>query len=239
MKEDIGDPKKLFSELNYFRTNHSKLLKQRVISPKQLHNSKTNINEMLKKLNMVLLGQAGLADGPAHLRELHALQEKITNFRNKNIPLDLRKEVGQHFHSIFTATPRDDYQDLLDKYYVSRQTPKISKKQKKAFKMPKIFNPSQPMQDNRKSETERQGGGDIKRVRVAQKTMSKLTFFHRRLVRAQPINAGLKKARTELVRKLHKQISAMDSSEQLNAKTLKKMKKLQAQAGQFLRNNVM
>ncbi|XP_048489292.1 uncharacterized protein LOC105390218 [Plutella xylostella] len=239
LKEDIGDPKKLFSELNYFRTNHSKLLKQRVISPKQLHNSKTNINEMLKKLNMVLLGQAGLADGPAHLRELHALQEKITNFRNKNIPLDLRKEVGQHFHSIFTATPRDDYQDLLDKYYVSRQTPKISKKQKKAFKMPKIFNPSQPMQDNRKGETERQGGGDIKRVRVAQKTMSKLTFFHRRLVRAQPINAGLKKARTELVRKLHKQISAMDSSEQLNAKTLKKMKKLQAQAGQFLRNNVM
>ncbi|CAH2218583.1 jg13579 [Pararge aegeria aegeria] len=95
LKSDLGDPMALYRELVYLQNRHQQLLKQKFISPQQLSNNKNNINTMLKKLNMVLLGQAGLADGLGHITALHVLQEKLINFRQKHIPTTMREKIDR------------------------------------------------------------------------------------------------------------------------------------------------
>ncbi|XP_072936868.1 uncharacterized protein [Epargyreus clarus] len=248
LKEDLGDPQALFKELNYLQSRHHHLMKQKSINPKQLSNNRTNMNSLFRKLNMVLLGQAGLADGPKHLNELCTLLEKITNFRQKIIPPQLREEIGQHFHSIFTSTPREDYADLLSKYYVSRKTPAFSKNKKNdRFNLnlkPKQNKNINPMwQNNANARNNPISGANIAsgmnskvmKPRV-ENTINKLIFYRRRLLHARPIDAVLKKTRTTLVQQLHSHITSLDRHPNLSPKTLKKTRKIQEQAQLFLAN---
>lgn len=242
LKEDLGEPKSIYKELNYLQARHLQLLSQKVISSTQLSNNRDNINEMLKKLNMVLLGQAGLGGGSKHLCELYSLQERLINFRNKNISAELRKEIGKHFHCIFTAVPRDNYNELLKSYYASRPT---KRKKEKAFRLnpkKKKFN-TIPLQQKKVPGKEEKVGGNIVetinptvRKPLVEKTRKKLVFYHMRLLNARPIDPVLKKTRIDLVRKLHSHIASIGRNTNTSSKALKKIKKIQAQAQLFLNN---
>ena len=240
LKEDYGDPSALYKELTYLQNRHQNLLKQKVISPQQLHNNRGNINDMLKKLNMVLIGQAGLADGTAHVSELYSFQEKLMNSRQKTIPNNLRKEIGQHYALIFTALPRNDYLDLLKMYHMSKQTTVMRRKKKKALKLnPKINRlkikvnsiPTQPIQNGIKEKRDEPKGRCSDPL-----VMKRLAFYHRRLMSAQPDGVALKKARSDLVRRLHTSIASLYMKDKLSSKRMKKVKKLQEQAQLFLSN---
>lgn len=246
LKDDLGDPKAIWNELNYLQNRHQQLLKQKVISPKQLNNNRTHINDMLKKLNMVLLGQAGLADGSKHLSELHSLHEKLTNFRQKTISLDLRKEIGEHYHTIFTAIPRNDYAELLKMYYVTKkqikiknnnmQKPQVGGKKRKKQKK-KAPAQSGPTSGNTANET----GKYVRKEqnvhsRESPGFMAELAACHRKMMQSRPADGLLKKTRVELCRKLHGYIVSLFRKEQIPSKTMKKMRKVHEQARNFLSN---
>lgn len=238
LKSNLGEPKDLYKELVFLQNRHQQLLKQKIVSPKQLSNNKDNINGMLRKLNMVLLGQAGLADGSKHLTELQQLQEKLTNFRQKNIPTSLREEIGEHFHCIFTAIPRDDYADLLTKYYRSKQYPAFKKKKyDKLTKSPKAnpkkssnsmfttYSVNKAIKEKMNEESE---------LPAIEKTKNKLVSYHKRLLCTKPNDSVLKKTRIDLIRKLYFNIGLMDTMTHLSSRALRKMKKIQEQAQMFL-----
>lgn len=235
LKKNLGEPKDLYKELVFLQNRHQQLLSQKIISPQQLSNNKDNINSMLKKLNMVLLGQAGLGDGSKHLSELQTLQEKLTNFRQKNIPASLRQEIGEHFHHIFAAIPRDDYVDLLGKYYRAKQIQSSLKKKKfdKLIKTPKktfntVFSPQNV------NKVIKEGINEPNEVPSREKTKSKLVFYHKRLLCTKPNDSVLKRKKNELLQKLYFNIGLMDTRAHISSKTLKKMKKVQEQAQLFL-----
>lgn len=240
LKEDYGDPSALYKELTYLQNRHQSLLKQKVISPQQLHNNRGNINAMLKKLNMVLIGQAGLADGSSHVSELYSFQEKLMNSRQKTIPNNIRKEIAQHYALIFTALPRNDYLDLLKMYHMSKQSTVMRRKKKKALKLnPKINRlkmkvnsiPTQPIQNGIKEKRDEPTGPC-----TDPHMMNKLAFYHKRLMSAQPNGVALKKTRSDLVRRLHTSIASLYSKQKLSSKNMKKVRKLQEQAQLFLSN---
>lgn len=249
LKEDIGDPTLLYKELMYLQNRQQQLLKQKVVNPQQLTNNRGHINQMLKKLNMVLVGQAGLAHGSEHVSELYSIQEKLMNLRQKTIPTELRKEIGQHYTTIFTAFHRNDYTDLLKMYHMPKTT-SSSKKDKKEkrqerMKLLKInrlmkkvnsipTQQIQPIQNGNKENV-----GKAKEVATASKhpiMLQKLVFYHKRLMSARPTGGPLKKTRLELVRKLHSYIASMFRKEHLSSKALKKIRKTQEQAQLFLAN---
>ncbi|XP_075976815.1 zinc finger CCHC-type containing 7 [Anticarsia gemmatalis] len=240
LKEDLGDPSALYKELMYLQKRHQQLLKQKIVNPKQLTSNRGHINQMFKRLNMVLLGQAGLADGSEHLTELYSFQEKLMNSRQKNIPAELRKEIGQHYMSIFTPLPRDDYMDLLKKYH---QESLLTKKKKKALKLKPKVNRLQKKVSS--IPTQQIQNGNTEKNVVAKKEVSpninphlmqKLAFYHKRLQSARPTSAALKKTRLDLVRRLHSSIASMFRKEKISSKAFKKMKRTQEQAQLFLAN---
>ncbi|XP_032527167.2 uncharacterized protein LOC116777618 [Danaus plexippus] len=242
LKKDLGDPKTIYKELTYLQNKHQQLINQKVISPKKLSNNRDNINLMLRKLNMVLLGQAGLADGSTHLKELYSLQEKLSNFRQKNIPTSLREEIGEHFHCIFAAIPRDDYIELLSKFY-NKPVITFKKKNDRSFKVSpkpnqKTLNPIQNIQRNvsvvKDDTKENNVANDTSQLTAA--TKNKLVFYHRRLLRSRPMDAVLKKTKSELLRKLHFNLALLGDKAHISSKALKKMRKIQEQAQLFLNN---
>lgn len=254
LKDDLGDPEQMYKELNYLQKRHTDLMKQKIINPKQLSNSRDNINEMLKKLNMILLGQAGLADGSTHLNELLALQDKLIKYRQKNISAELRQEIGEHYRCIFTAVARNDYGDLLKKYRVIKMSQRVFKKKKKdnTFKvniMKKkripVVNPQQPKSPaNETTEPPQQEvaavietkSSQLRAHRVA-KTKNKLVFYHRRLTDTRPNSSALRKTRLELVRRLHCYIASLHTADStFRNKTLKKIKIVLRQSEAFLDN---
>ncbi|XP_028178774.1 uncharacterized protein LOC114366192 [Ostrinia furnacalis] len=245
LNDDLGDPKAIWNELNYLQNRHELLLKQKSVSATQLSNNRTHINEMLKKLNMVLLGQAGLADGPKHLSELQSLHEKVTNFRQKNVSIDLRKVIGQHYHTIFTAIPRNDYAELLKKYYVTKkqlkpkknkmQKPQVGGKKRKKSRRGLMG----PPQTGPNSETNANEGGNFVTINNAHSknpnsVIGELALCHKKLIKTRPVDAILKKQRGELCRKLHSYISSCTMRGQISSKTLKKVRKIHHQAQVFL-----
>lgn len=253
LKKDLGDPEQMYKELNYLQNRHVELTKQKFINPKQLSNNRDNINEMLKKLNMILLGQAGLADGSKHLNELFALQDKLIKYRQKNITTELREEIGEHYHSIFTAKPRNDYGDLLKKYQVARTPQPVFKQKKKdkAFKInlkkmkkfrgvtpQQVKSPPKATTEPPKNEvaTATENKNPQARGFLVEKTKNKLVFYRRRLMNARPNDSVLKKTRVDLVRKLHSYIASLHRNANTSSKALKKMKKVQKQAQVFLNN---
>ncbi|CAH0592810.1 unnamed protein product [Chrysodeixis includens] len=252
LKEDIGDPTLLYKELMYLQNKHQQLLKQKVISPQQVSNNRALINKMLKKLNMVLVGQAGLAHGSEHVNELYSIQERLMNLRQKFIPIELRKEISEHYATIFTAFPRNDYMDLLKKY----NTPKpviLSKKEKrekrqermKLLKVNKMMKKANSIPTQQIQPIEMIQNGNKENVAKPKEAASalkhpimlqKLVFYHKRLLHQRPTGGPQKKTRIDLVRKLHSYIASMFRKENLSTKALKKMRKVQEQAQLFLAN---
>ncbi|XP_023944061.2 uncharacterized protein LOC112050131 [Bicyclus anynana] len=241
LKADLGDPNALYKELVYLQNRHQQLLKQKVISPQQLSNNKSNINVMLKKLNMLLLGQAGLADGSRHLTALHVLREKLINFRQKQIPITMREEIGEHYNCIFTAYPRDNYVDLLNMFYSRKRTETMKKRQNnKIFKKLKYnqkIKMNIQLQQNVNNTNNDNGQNESSVMTpVMAKAKKQLQFYHKKLLRTKPMDMVQKKRKTELIHKLHLQIASIEKASPTSKKQLKKMKKVQEQAQLFLSN---
>ncbi|KAJ2948201.1 hypothetical protein O0L34_g10011 [Tuta absoluta] len=253
LEKDVGEPNGLYKELNYLQNRHHKLLNAKVISGTQLENSRNHINAILKKLNMVLLGQAGLAGGSKHIKALHVLQTKLVNCRDKTISNQLRQDIGQHFQCIFTACPRNDYCQLLQSYNTLPNAKKTQNKKKtinlnaKAKKVDTI--PPQNQQknhqkngfntsiENSKPDVVQNNGPNFKKPQTERPiAVSKLYFFRKRLLKARPSDSVLKKTRLELVRKLHTFINLLGANPNTSAKNLKKIRKVQDQAQLFLNN---
>ncbi|KPJ11990.1 hypothetical protein RR48_03593 [Papilio machaon] len=244
LNEDLGDPKDIYKELTYLQNHHQQLLKQKQISPKQLSNNRDNLNDVIKKLNMILIGQAGLANGSKHLRQLRILKEKLTSFRQKYIPTKMRSEIGEHYHYVFTALPREDYNDLLNKYYAVKKKLITFKKKnnEKSMKLGpaivrKKLNRSWQKKNSKVEVNEADDGNTKKSL---DQTMNKLVFYHRRLMCAKPHDNVLDKTRVELVNKLSSHISSLGQDCNKSPKSLKKMRKrmrvTQEQAQLFLTN---
>ncbi|KOB72209.1 Zinc finger CCHC domain-containing protein 7 [Operophtera brumata] len=234
LKQDLGDPKAMHKELTFLQNRHDKLLKQKVINPTVLSHSRTNINNMLKKLNTILLGQAGLANGSNSVNELYSYKEKLSTFRGNTISMALRRDIGKHFHSIFSPNAREDYSELLKKYDLSKPTVKLAKRKKKD----KSFMPSPklkkltsiPSQEDNGQNT----GPGVQNNTQKSIQMKKLMFYHQRIRKAKPKGTVHKKTKVELVRKLHTYMASMFQRQKLSSKALKKVKKAQEEAQNFL-----
>ncbi|XP_063616352.1 uncharacterized protein LOC134789684 [Cydia splendana] len=202
LKNEIGDPKAIFKELTYLRNRHQTIKKQKAISPVQLSKNRAKLDEMLKKLNMVLLGQAGLAGGAEHLYALQSLQDKIINIRNPKVPPPLRSEISQHYRVIFTPMARNDYPDLVKKFYTTRpltlkknspgknkkkKKKRIDQQQKPVLTVKEIVN-IQPTDFNPMSIiAEQRSRLKSPREKVINLT-KKLSWFYSRLLKNQPRN---------------------------------------------------
>ncbi|CAG9796338.1 unnamed protein product [Diatraea saccharalis] len=250
LNSDLGDPEAMYEELNYLQNRHEQLLNQKVISTEQLLNNKRNINGMMKKLNMVLLGQMGLAGGKGHLSELYSLQKKITNVRKKTVPLNLRIAVGMHYRTIFTPLPREDYADLLIKCSKKRhktlhiknkvqfgakkrnRTRKNSAGLVRSLPVPPVL--KQPVQKGNQTPVVPEFHSQPSTKRPL--AVGKLVFYHKRIVNSRPADGALRKERTNLVRNLHSQIACLKKNENISPKAMKKVKKIQARAQMFLSN---
>lgn len=237
LKQDFGDPKVIHKELTYLQNRHEKLLKQKVINPTVLTHSRTNINNMLKKLNTVLLGQAGLANGSSSVRELNSYLEKLSSHRGNTISMRMRNEIGEHFHSIFSPNARDDYSELLKRYDLLK--PKInlerSKKDNQFMTNSKLKKINRiPSKQDDTENTESGPHND------AQKSIQvkKLMFYYQRLRKAKPKGTDDKKAKDNLIGKVRSSIASMFQNEELSPKTMKKIKRAQEEAQYFLSANV-
>lgn len=227
LSQEIGDPKKLFRELTYLQNQHEFLLKQKIINSTQLVHNRNNTNGIIRKLNMVLLGQAGLANGCVHLRKLHSLHERLATWTQKYLSKDIRHEIGRHYHYIFTICPRDDYHMLMNMYYSQR---KLIAKQNhfQHIQTPMLM----------KSDIEKAVRLKAPSLNPAvAKILSISTFTYERLMKTHPSSVGLRKRRLRLLRLLQDQLMLISSEAQVSPKAIKRLRKLRQQS-QLLLDNV-
>ncbi|KAL7733229.1 hypothetical protein ACLKA6_004736 [Drosophila palustris] len=71
-----------------------------------------------RQLNMILFGQAGLANGSMHLDQLLVILKRLVEEHSPdgNAPQALRNEIEEHWHVIFGPLPHADYESLLKTY---------------------------------------------------------------------------------------------------------------------------
>lgn len=232
LQKELGDPKSIFKELTFLQNQKQKLLTRKDINPKQMSNNRNHINRQLRALNMVLIGQAGLADGTQHLNELHMLQQKLKNSKEMLISPEERMEILEHYSSIFGPIYRDDYTELLNLYYKSSSVYKKRNKEASLQVVPtekRVMSiPSQPAKNELGEYKHEKLSGFDKNTNIKKK----LTFYRRRLLNARLTGAELKKKRGALVRRLHSFIASTNAN--LTSKKLKKIKKIQEQIQMFL-----
>ncbi|XP_053611205.1 uncharacterized protein Zcchc7 [Plodia interpunctella] len=249
LNDDLGEPKELYKRLTYLQKQHRILLKQKVISPDKLSNSTDDMKKVLKKLNMVLLGQAGLANGRQSLTKLYALQQRLIQQSENKLPTKLRKEIAQHYQSIFVAIERNDYLELLQKYQGINETPIFSPKRNRNNRFDLEHNkaenneinnsisPRSPKLAMLNSTPENTPISDTNSLnKVPSGTLRILLSYRKRLQNACLNTKNQKTRRATLVRKLHALISCLYRKERVNAKTAKKMKRIQFETRQFLTN---
>ncbi|XP_045524201.1 uncharacterized protein LOC123714109 isoform X2 [Pieris brassicae] len=237
LKKFLGEPTLLYKELTYHQNRRGHLLKEKVVSSAALGNNRDNIRGMMKKLNMVLLGQAGLAGGLHHLHQLNMLQEKITNLRQQTVSQSLRDEIGKHFHCIFSAFPRDDYAELVQKYNLIKNGPSVYKKKNNNVTFPvrpKQFAVLPPVNTIQKKKTPSTDVPATPQKQAVTNVSNKLMFCLNRVKHFQALDSKSLKARYQLDRKLRLGIAKLGRLNRMSGKIKKKMKKIQEEAQSFL-----
>ncbi|CAK1540304.1 unnamed protein product [Leptosia nina] len=233
LKKFLGEPNILYKELMFHQNRRGELLKQKELSNVKLGNNRDNIRGMLKKLNMVLLGQAGLADGLHHLHQLNMLKNQIAQSKNITVSETLRNEIGKHFHCIFSALPRDDYAELVQKYNCIKNSASPFKKKKKGPFTVRTKPGTSVTQVNPKRNEVYLEISDSKKS-LSNRFFKRITLLHRRLMNSQPADPGALKAHKELDTKLRNGIATLQKLDCMSPKTKRKMEKLQNQAQCFL-----
>lgn len=256
LQHEIGDPNKMYKELLYLQNNHRTLVHQKVVSPGKLKNNRNNINVMTKKLNMILLGQAGLAEGSIHMRELYSLQEKVINFRQQKVPMPLREAISSHYRQIFTAAPRDDYVELLRMFHNTKCRATFKNNKKNNFLKLKTKNRKKNDKNNPPQEKPFPGTDKTINVELTEniavsplpaspkKTtmlnnndkalIKKMMFYKKRLLNANATDKARKNQRSQLLQRLQRHIACLNTKDGANTKARKKMKKTQEKAHVFL-----
>lgn len=258
LKEDLGDPWALYKELTFSQMQHEKLRLQKVISPEKLSNSRTHINDTLKKLNIILLGQTGLAGGKDHVYELINYQQTLMNSRSKHISLNVRTTIGMHYNTIFAPVQRNDYIKLLEEYNasvlqksaatksISSPVSKIAKKKRKRKPIylkarAPSFKPSIPSQESQvvaipanNVESPPMTGSNVSPN--ANHFVPNLLTFRSRLNSAK--NSGMPPGSrgelTMLQRRIQQYISVLSQNKKVSSKSIKKINNLREHVHKFL-----
>ncbi|XP_037030189.1 uncharacterized protein LOC119070015 isoform X2 [Bradysia coprophila] len=105
----LGNAEALFVDIT---TNENKQTK---ISMKQANRSR-------KDLNIILMGQAGLRDGPKHLAEIKRLLKTLKNIDGDVINKAFIATITLHFNYIFSSYQHDNYPALIAEYKKSLKT---------------------------------------------------------------------------------------------------------------------
>ncbi|XP_077303007.1 zinc finger CCHC-type containing 7 [Arctopsyche grandis] len=190
----IGKPSGLHSSLIGLKNQfHKKQIKCEKDS-KDLRKISSDINDVCKKLNMILIGQRGLCKGKDTLNKLRDAVYKMTGQISDVIPLDLRVDLSIMYSTVFSSLPREDYLHLLslDKIETrkaKKQKAKIEKKKIKKVQKQMInpfgsLNPSTSTKKILKAfQITRAKLKNMPQVRsfLFQKTFEDLQFYERQL----------------------------------------------------------
>lgn len=90
----------------------------------QKKNNKTsnrNADRIRRLLNMILMGQTGLREGPLHLRSLQSNLKSLLIMKKIEVANNMREEVLKHYQYIFSAVEHSDYPGLLREYEAIRK----------------------------------------------------------------------------------------------------------------------
>lgn len=86
----------------------------------QTKNGTKHANRARKDLNMILLGRAGLRDGPKHLAEIKRFLKTLKNIHEDVINKTLIAMIEPHFNYIFSAHQHYEYPALIAEYKISQ-----------------------------------------------------------------------------------------------------------------------
>lgn len=67
-------------------------------------------------VNVILMGQAGLRDGPYHLKSLQLHLKSLLDSTHRFVPMKIQKLVFRHYNYIFSPFRHDDYPGLINEY---------------------------------------------------------------------------------------------------------------------------
>lgn len=93
-------------------------------------NNNKNADRIRRSLNMILMGQTGLREGPLHLRLLQSNLKSLMLMSNLEVANPMREEVFKHYQYIFSPVEHSDYPGLLSEYEAIRK-----QKQRPAIKL--------------------------------------------------------------------------------------------------------
>lgn len=85
-------------------------------------NNNKNADRIRRSLNMILMGQTGLREGPMHLKLLQSNLKSLMLLENvKEVANPIREEVFKHYQYIFSPVEHNDYPGLLSEYEAIRK----------------------------------------------------------------------------------------------------------------------
>ncbi|KAL4716833.1 hypothetical protein ACJJTC_012644 [Scirpophaga incertulas] len=236
LDDDLGDPMVLHQELIYLQTKHQDLRKQKVVNPQQLNTNREEINRVTKKLNMILIGKAGLADGSNHVKELHDMLDKLTNCKYNKLGKVIRGMIGQHYHPIFSSNPRSDYPELLNTYVTPKKIVQKNKNKKKrnAAKKNATANPDTNNEIAVNDSKKRKGSKPPAEIKKLVTIIEQLKSYLSKILKSRPTINAMKLTRDVLLVKMKKQINSLHLHAKLTPTVVNKNRKILQKVESFL-----
>lgn len=96
-------------------------LRMCVLQKQSNKNNIRNSDRIRRSLNMILMGQTGLREGPLHLRLLQSNLKSLLLMNEKEVTNPMREEVFKHYQYIFSPFEHSDYPGLLSEYEAIRK----------------------------------------------------------------------------------------------------------------------
>lgn len=84
-------------------------------------NNNRNADRIRRLLNMILMGQTGLREGPMHLRLLQSNLKSLMSMTKMEVANQMRDAVFSHYQYIFSPVEHSDYPGLLCEYEAIRK----------------------------------------------------------------------------------------------------------------------
>lgn len=111
----VGNPIKLYNSLANLQ-NHLKNLKMKNKNGSDISSITNNIDETCKKLNMILIGQAGFCNGKEYLSRLREEVNKLRQTNSDEVSLNIRMNLSKLYFTIFSPLSHENYFDLVTKF---------------------------------------------------------------------------------------------------------------------------
>lgn len=111
----IGNPIKLYNYLENLQ-NHLKNLKLKNKNGSDVVSITNNIDETCKKLNMILIGQAGYCNGKEYLLRLREEVNKLRQTNSEEVSSNARMNLSKLYFTIFSPLSQENYFELVTKF---------------------------------------------------------------------------------------------------------------------------